>query len=487
MARAGVLSIIVLLMASALCAQQIGGGTCSNSTINGSYFWQIAGVLATTTGGTVPLHELAGIVTDGKGSFSGEALTVLNGALSNDSLAGTYSVQSDCTGTFTIFVNSQLGGQATFQIVSGGQTALIAWSTSTKILTGTIHRRSADVTASCGNGSLSGSYGYLLTGFAANTVFTDDGNISSDGKGNLTARSTVNLSGAVSSAVATGTYSVTSDCSGLAKLTDQNRNTANYALAVVEDGNGVLFLRTDPATTVSGLAVAQFTAPQQAVVNGASFAPRRLAPGSLFSIFGNGFSQQTASATSLPLPTSLASTQVLMNGQPVPLDYVSPSQINAQVPLETPVSTPVAISVVNAGKQSNTTTLNTLPAAPGIFTYGQNQAVVQNRDLSVNSPTNPAHTGDVVVAYLTGGGAVSASGSWVTGGASPGGLSPVTSSYSVTVGGQQAQGMYLGLTPGFVGLYQANIKVPQIAPGNYPLSITVNGVLSNGPLISVAN
>jgi uncharacterized protein (TIGR03437 family) len=37
-----------------------------------------------------------------------------------------------------------------------------------------------------------------------------------------------------------------------------------------------------------------------------------------------------------------------------------------------------------------------------------------------------------------------------------------------------------------VGLYQANIKVPQIAPGNYPLSITVNGVPSNGPVISVA-
>jgi uncharacterized protein (TIGR03437 family) len=169
----------------------------------------------------------------------------------------------------------------------------------------------------------------------------------------------------------------------------------------------------------------------------------------------------------------------------VPLDYVSPAQINAQIPIETPVNTPLTISVVSAGRQSNSAALTILSDAPGIFTYGQNQAVVQNHDLSLNSPTNPAHPGDIVVAYLTGGGPVHPSGPWVTGGASPNGISPVTSSYTITVGGQQAQGLFLGLTPGFVGLYQANITVPQIAPGNYPLSIAVNGVQSNGPVISI--
>jgi uncharacterized protein (TIGR03437 family) len=149
------------------------------------------------------------------------------------------------------------------------------------------------------------------------------------------------------------------------------------------------------------------------------------------------------------------------------------------------VGTPITVSVVNAGKQSNSAALNIVPAAPGIFIYGQNQAVVQNQDLTVNSPTNPAHPGDVVVGYLTGGGSVNAKGPWVTGGPSP--FGSVNSPYSITVGGAQAQALYLGLTPGFVGLYQANIKLPQIAPGNYPLLITVNGVQSNGPVISIAN
>jgi uncharacterized protein (TIGR03437 family) len=261
----------------------------------------------------------------------------------------------------------------------------------------------------------------------------------------------------------------------------------NLLFAIARDGTSVPLMRTDPNTAISGLAVPQSSAPQQAVVNGASFAPRRIAPGSLFSIFGQGFSQQTFSASKLPLPTTLGSTQVLINGQPVPLDYVSPTQINAQMPIETPVGAPVTISVINAGQRGNTTALNAFSAAPGIFTYGQNQAVVQNRDLSVNSPSNPAHPGDVVVAYLTGGGSVNASGPWVTGGASPSGTSPVTSSYTVTIGGQQTQASYLGLTPGFVGLYQANVQVPQIAPGSYPLVIAVNGVQSNNPVISVGN
>ena len=60
------------------------------------------------------------------------------------------------------------------------------------------------------------------------------------------------------------------------------------------------------------------------------------------------------------------------------------------------------------------------------------------------------------MAYLTGGGAVNSSGAWITGAASPAGPSAVTLQYLLTVGGQVAEVAYLGLTPGFVGLYQAN-------------------------------
>ena len=75
----------------------------------------------------------------------------------------------------------------------------------------------------------------------------------------------------------------------------------------------------------------------------------------------------------------------------------------------------------------------------------------------------------------------------MTGGPAPNGPSPVTSPYSITVAGQQAEVSYIGLSPGFVGLYQANFKIPPVASGNYPISITINGVQSNKPVISVAD
>jgi uncharacterized protein (TIGR03437 family) len=126
------------------------------------------------------------------------------------------------------------------------------------------------------------------------------------------------------------------------------------------------------------------------------------------------------------------------------------------------------------------------PGAPGIFEYGQNRAIVQNPDYSLNSAADPAHPGDVVVAYLTGGGSVTPAGPLATGGAAPNGVSPTTLGYSISVGGQQVTQYYLGLTPGFVGLYQANFKVPNVAAGDYPLVITVNGVSSNAPVVSIA-
>jgi uncharacterized protein (TIGR03437 family) len=247
-----------------------------------------------------------------------------------------------------------------------------------------------------------------------------------------------------------------------------------------------LFIETDTGTSVAGSAQPQFSAPQTAVVNAASFAPRALSPGALFSIFGVGLSQQTASATTIPLPGTLASTQVRVNGEIAPLLYVSPNQINAQMPLDVSTTQPVPLSVTNGATQSNAVTVSVSPGAPGIFEYGQNRAIVQNSDYSLNSDANPAHPGGFVIAYLTGGGPVTPAGPLTTGGPAPNGASPTTLNYSISVAGQTVKPYYLGLTPGFVGLYQADFPVPNVATGDYPVVITVNGVPSNGPVMSIA-
>ena len=102
------------------------------------------------------------------------------------------------------------------------------------------------------------------------------------------------------------------------------------------------------------LALAQ--TPQIAgVVNAANFQPP-VAPGALISIFGSNLATGQAEAHALPLPTNLLGTMVFINGIAAPLLYVSPSQINAQVPYEIPPNTSATISVhVNNTASSNST------------------------------------------------------------------------------------------------------------------------------------
>lgn len=316
-------------------------------------------------------------------------------------------------------------------------------------------------------------------------MYSDSGQVTADGNGNLNISSIANIGGAVSNITGTGSYSISNQCYGTASVNTQ-AGASNYVFAIAQDGQDVLFLETDSGTTVGGVGQPEFSPPAQAVVNGASFQPEMVAPGSLFSVFGTGMSASTASAQTLPLPTTLGQTQVWVNGTPTPLVYVSDGQINAQMPVGVPTGQPITLVVMNSGVASNTVTLNIPPAAPGIFTTNGTQAIIQNPNGSLNSSTSPAHAGDVLVAYLTGGGAVN-SGSWTTGAASPDGPASVTASYTLTVGNQPAQVEYLGLTPGFVGLYQANFTVPSLAPGSYPVVVTVAGNTSNAATIAVGS
>jgi uncharacterized protein (TIGR03437 family) len=110
--------------------------------------------------------------------------------------------------------------------------------------------------------------------------------------------------------------------------------------------------------------------------------------------------------------------------------------------------------------------------------------MLQNMDGTLNSTNNPADPGRVVIAYLTGQGALD--NPVPTGAAAPASpLSRAKATASATIGGRPATVQFLGLAPSFVGLAQANVLVPDLAPGDYPLVITVGGVASNAPLVSV--
>jgi len=420
---------------------QVGGGTCATSTLNGIYFYLLGG--SVISGGQVlPYAELGELTADGQGGVTGQSQASLSGSQSSHSLRGTYSVQGNCSGNLSLIVDSQPAQSVSFSILNGGLGAVVAFSQPDEVIVGRAYRQTAQSgSVQCGQGSISGSYGYLLAGTVnlpgGLAVYSNAGSVVSNGSGALATSSLVNVEGSTAEVSTTGSYSIAGDCAGTAQLIQQSV-PYNYLFAVVDDGQVVLFIETDAGTTVSGSAQPQFSAPQTAVVNAASFAPRALSPGALFSIFGSGFSQQTASAAAIPLPATLASTQVRVNGEVAPLLYVSPNQINAQMPLDVSTTQPVPVSVTNGATQSNAVTVSVSPGAPGIFEYGQNRAIVQNSDYSLNSDANPAHPGGFVIAYLTGGGPVTPAGPLATGGPAPNGASPTTLNYSISVAGLSA-------------------------------------------------
>jgi uncharacterized protein (TIGR03437 family) len=174
-------------------------------------------------------------------------------------------------------------------------------------------------------------------------------------------------------------------------------------------------------------------------------------------------------------------------GSPAPLVFVSPTQINAQIPYEVTMLDPAfpfpAVVVTSGGVASLAAkTATILGSAPGIFQYGTNRAVAQNQDNSINASDKPAKVGSTIIVYMTGGGALDHT---VATGAGSSPLSRLLQPITATIGGQPATISFAGLTPGFVGLIQVNLVVPALASGSYPVVLKANAFTSNAPLITV--
>jgi hypothetical protein len=98
--------------------------------------------------------------------------------------------------------------------------------------------------------------------------------------------------------------------------------------------NGKVYAGTANSLAVFGLLNQPPQPSLAAVVNAASFRADAVVPGSLISIFGSNLAQTTASAPAAPFPRSLGGVTLSINGIPARLLFVSPGQINAQVPSE---------------------------------------------------------------------------------------------------------------------------------------------------------
>jgi uncharacterized protein (TIGR03437 family) len=472
------------------------GTTCNVATLYGMYELTLGGRALSSTGITTKLFQSNGsVIFDG---YSEVTFTITGNAVNGSQsfanalvYSGTYTVQSNCLGTITLTTGSNATfALEAFSIDAPTQRAgsfQIAGSDSNYAYNGGGNTQPAE----CLNSSLSGAFpfqgtGNLLSGATDAGTLDVAGLFQFDGQGNVVASWTTASNNATTPVKATGTYTINTYCVGTATLTDAANN--KYAVTLSAYGataGGVSIVAANPLILFNATAQSVSTNPALAVVNAASNTASATPQGSIFTIYGTNLASAVTGATTVPLPTTLLTTTVTVNGESAPLFYASPTQINAQMP-EDIVAGPATVIVTNGASISNAVAV-TVPSSgtPGIFVYGQNRAVVVNANGSVNSTSAQAKVGDILVAYFTGGGPVQGTG-LTTGAPTPSAL-PLTGSNSVTVGGKAATVKYIGLTPGSIGLYQLNFVVPTVTAGDQALVITVAGQASNGPLIAVSN
>ncbi|MEK7830271.1 MAG: hypothetical protein AAB401_04250, partial [Acidobacteriota bacterium] len=224
-------------------------------------------------------------------------------------------------------------------------------------------------------------------------------------------------------------------------------------------------------------------APPVASVNAASYSGAMLAPDAIAGLFGVGMAVTTQVATSIPLPTTIAGSQVLVRDsagteRAAPLFFVSPTQVNFLVPTGTASGVATIKAALNNGFVACGLMMVT-PVAPGMFTADASgtglpaaEALrVKLGGLRMTEPVAPSidlgPAGDEVYLIL-----------YCTGVRNRSSLNNVT----VTIGGVPVSVLYAGETPGFVGLDQINVgPLPRvlIGRGMVDVVVTVDGKVAN--------
>jgi uncharacterized protein (TIGR03437 family) len=230
------------------------------------------------------------------------------------------------------------------------------------------------------------------------------------------------------------------------------------------------------------------------VVNAASLS-QPVAPGSIVSIFGSNLADAVYDALSTPLPHKLGGTSVTIGGVSTPLFYVSPGQINAQVPSSLSDSytayAPVNVVVTTKAGVSAPAAVLLYVNGPGVFTAngsGCGQAAALNvapdGSLSLNSTSNSAAPGDSVVLFGTGFGQPyfrSADGTPALGVQTLG----YAGGFSVNGAGSYSL-QYLGVAPGLVGTDQANLQIPMGTRNGCAVPVEIGADFAPSQTVSIS-
>jgi uncharacterized protein (TIGR03437 family) len=233
------------------------------------------------------------------------------------------------------------------------------------------------------------------------------------------------------------------------------------------------------------------TPPQiTAVTDGAGY-QQGISPGAWISIFGTNLAYTSrlwldSEILGGKLPTLLDGVTVTIDGRLAAIHYISPLQLNVQVPDDTATG-PVQVAVTTP-QGTATATVPMQTVSPGLFMYdaaNRRYVAAQHADYSIVGPpglypgaSSPAKPAEVIILYATGFGPTVPpipSGQVVTSAA------PVVNlpAISATIGGQPAQVQWAGVT--MAGVWQLNVQVPPgAATGDAAIMAQIGGKSTQG-------
>ena len=251
-----------------------------------------------------------------------------------------------------------------------------------------------------------------------------------------------------------------------------DNNILYFAAGINGEKDGLLGSLAPPATVINAF-------------NGASGASGGVAPGESIYLSGIAIGPSPLVSGKIPttgtVATTLSSTSVTINGTPAPIVYASASQTAVMVPYEVAGSTTASIVVTYKDQTTASFKVPVVASAPGLFAAdgsGAGQLLAFNQDGSINSAKSAASAGQVLVLFGTGEG--------MTDPVLPDGqvisdiLATPLTPVSVTIGGQTAQVLYAGSSPGLLaGVLEVEVVVPKNAgTGAVPVVITVGSASS---------
>jgi uncharacterized protein (TIGR03437 family) len=250
--------------------------------------------------------------------------------------------------------------------------------------------------------------------------------------------------------------------------------------------SGIVTMST-PRNVIAMMDTVPYIAPT-GVTNAVGNTPSStVAPGSLISISGQNLSPSTDVGRVNPLAQAIDGVTVTVSDRVLPLLYVSPQQINAQVLSDLPDGD-YTLQVHSPGQPDVSANFTVARNSPGLFGQSMNSqtyAIATHADGTPITPASPAQAGETISLLGTGFGPYTTP---VIDGFFPPNPPPaLVDSVSVSAGGQTAAPVWTGAAPGFAGITLTTFQIPATMAGGGTVQVTVsvNGATSNAVMLPI--